>query len=99
MHRLKEELGWKNDNSLGSHDIFRKKLENFKMIVYKHHSNKTWTLSLEDNIDDPDLNNDEPEEVIIDFDVSYEFVVQFDLLMSNFKNYMRNQKIIRLKND
>ena len=95
MHRLIEKNGWL-DISCATYITFEKKYENFNMVVNRHVSNKTWILTLEDNIDDADLNTMEPEEVIIDFDVTYEFVEQFDLLLSNFKNFMRLKKLNRI---
>ncbi len=95
MHRLIEKNGWL-DISCATYITFEKKYENFNMVVNRHVSNKTWILTLEDNIDDADLNTMDPEEVIIDFDVTYEFVEQFDLLLSNFKNFMRLKKLNRM---
>ena len=96
MYRLCEKNGWEDISDI-TYITFMKKFENFKMIVMKHISEKTWTLSLEDYVDIPEIDMRNPDEVIIDEDVTYEFVHQFDLLMSNFKNYMRNEKMKRIK--
>jgi len=84
MKRLLENK-WE-DISCVTYETYVKHFDNFKMVVMRHNTSTEWTLSLEDTIDANSLYMDEPDEVIISIHTNYDFVVEFDSLMSKMCN-------------